>query len=301
MTRCPKVPPDKRQPRDILRIATAGETKNKRGSTVNRNVSIWGLLGIASLTASPVVAQDDSGDWQFAATLYGWFPDIAGHTNLPVDDTSIGVDIGTILDHLKMTGQGSLDFHKGRWGAFTDVVYLDVGETKNQVRNLEIGGVPLPATVTSEGEFDLKSLFWTLAGTYQLAAGSDSKTELLVGARLAQFDQQLDWQFAGDFGPIAPPPLTGSREASVDQWDAIVGLKGLVKLGANRKWAIPYHFDVGTGDSELTWQAMLGLSYGFGWGDIGLAWRYLDYDLKSGEAMKDMNFSGPAAGATFRW
>ena len=254
-------------------------------------------MGWASLSAAPVLAQEASDDWQFSATIYGWFPDIAGQSNLPVGDTSIGVDIGTILDHLKMTAQGSFEVRKGRWGAYTDVVYLDVGETKNNARNIDIGGVPLPGTVASSLEFDLKSLFWTFAGTWQLT----DNTALLAGARLASQDVQLDWEFAGDFGPIQPPPLTGSRRASVDQWDLIVGARGQFNLGDGGKWAIPYHFDIGTGDSELTWQAMLGVSYALGWGDLGIAWRHLEYDFESGGAIKDINFSGPAAGARFRW
>ena len=52
-------------------------------------------------------------------------------------------------------------------------------------------------------------------------------------------------------------------------------------LGSSHKWAMPYHFDIGTGDSDLTWQAELGVTYSFGWGDIGAVWRYLDYDLNS--------------------
>jgi len=31
------------------------------------------------------------------------------------------------------------------------------------------------------------------------------------------------------------------------------------------------------------------------------AWRYLYYDMPSGKAIKDINFSGPAIGLTFRW
>ena len=64
---------------------------------------------------------------------------------------------------------------------------------------------------------------------------------------------------------------------------------------------MPFHFDIGAGDSDLTLQAMLGLTYGFGWGDIGVAWRYLDYDLKSDGPIKNLNFSGPAAGVAVRW
>jgi hypothetical protein len=259
------------------------------------------LLGISSLAAPPASAQDSSNDWHFAATIYGWFPDIGGHTNLPVGDTTIGIDIGTILDHLKMTAQGSFEFRKSRWGAYTDIVYLDVGETRNETRNVAIGGVTLPATVASSLEFDLKSTFVTFGGTFQLADSSHVSSALLFGARLASFRQELDWEFTGNFGAVTPPPLTGNRSTSVDQWDAIVGIRGQFNLGAHGKWAVPYHFDMGTGDSDLTWQAVLGVSYSFGWGDIGVAWRYLDYDLGSGGAIEDMNFSGPAAGLKIRW
>ena len=62
-----------------------------------------------------------------------------------------------------------------------------------------------------------------------------------------------------------------------------------------------YYFDIGTGDSDLTWQAELGLTYSFGWGDIGVAWRYLEYDLESDGPIVDLNFNGPAVGAIFRW
>ena len=259
------------------------------------------LLCFTSLAAAPVMARGDSNDWHFAATIYGWFPDIGGHTNLPAGDTTISIDIGTILDHLKITAQGSFEFRKGRWGAYTDIVYLDVGETRNETRNVEIGGVMLPATVTSALEFNLKSTFVTFGATFQLADSPHATSALLFGARLANLDQELDWEFTGDFGPITPPPPTGNRSASTDQWDAILGLRGQFNLGADGKWAVPYHLDIGTGDSDLTWQAVLGISYSFGWGDMGVAWRYLDYDLGSGTAIRDLNFSGPALGLKIRW
>lgn len=59
--------------------------------------------------------------------------------------------------------------------------------------------------------------------------------------------------------------------------------------------------DAGTGDSDLTWQAAAGLGYTFGWGDVAIIWRYLDYDLPSDAKVADMNFSGPEAGVIFRW
>ena len=262
------------------------------------------VLGIASLAAPPLHAQEVTGSsgWQFAATIYGWLPDIGGHTELPLGGgNTINVDVSTILDHLKMTGMGSFEFSKGRWGGFTDLIYLDVGDSNSRTRNLSINGVPIPASVTAAADFDLKSTIWTLAATYGVVDRGEATFDVLVGARLAHMKEELKWTFTGNFGPITPPPTTGSADESVDQWDAIVGGKGRIAFGASQKWAVPYYFDIGTGDSDLTWQAELGLTYSFGWGDIGVAWRYLDYDLKSGGPIKELNFNGPALGAIFRW
>jgi hypothetical protein len=259
-------------------------------------------IGVACLAASPLHAADSGSDWQFAATIYGWFPDIGGHTEFANGaGSTIDVDVSSILDHLKMTAQGSFEFHKGRWGGFTDIVYLDVGDSNSRTRNLEIGGVPIPATVTTAADFDLKSTFWTLAANYWVIDSDATTFGVMFGARLAHMNEELKWTFSGNFGQVTPPPLTGSAGESVDQWDGIVGVQGRVRFGADHKWAMPYYFDIGAGDSDLTWQAEVALTYSFGWGDIGAAWRYLDYDLDSNGPIKDLNFNGPAAGVTFRW
>jgi hypothetical protein len=270
-------------------------TSSKR-SAVAASLSLL-LLAVAA----PISAQAADDDWHFSATIYGWFPDIGGHTTLPAGASSVDVDISQILDHLKMTFQGSFEMQKGPWGAFVDVVYLDVGASNSRTRNLSVGGVPIPASITANTDFDLKSTFLTLAGTYRIGSDEKSPFNLLFGARLANMDEVLEWQFTGVFGPIVPPPSIGSRGESVDIWDAVVGAKGRFAFGANGKWGVPYYIDIGTGDSDLTWQGMLGLSYSFNWGEIGAAWNYLDYDLGSDGPIKNLNFSGPALGARFRW
>ncbi|WP_161827380.1 hypothetical protein [Steroidobacter agaridevorans] len=78
-------------------------------------------------------------------------------------------------------------------------------------------------------------------------------------------------------------------------------MAGQGAFGQEHKWVIPYYLDVGTGDSDTTWQASLGLGYAFGWGDVTVAWRYLDYELKSGAPIADLSLNGPAVGVTFRW
>ena len=57
----------------------------------------------------------------------------------------------------------------------------------------------------------------------------------------------------------------------------------------------------GTGESDLTWQGIAGIGYAFNWGEIIAAWKYLDYNFKSGQKIEGLNLSGPALGVAFRW
>ena len=257
-------------------------------------------LGIALLAPVPATAQEISDDWQFTAMIYGWLPDIAGNSAFR-GDTGFEVDVSTILDHLKMGALGDFEMQKGHWGAFTDVIYLDVGDTASRTRDLTIDNEPLPATVTARLDFDLKVTIWTLGGSYRLIATPDATFDVLVGARLIDMKQELGWELSADIGGVEPPPRTGRRDSSASNWDGIVGAKGRFLFGADRKWAVPYYLDVGTGDSDLTWQGALGLAYAFDWGSVGAGWRYLDYELKSGAPIDNINFNGPVVGVSFRW
>ena len=260
------------------------------------------LLGIAALVPAHAIAEEISNDWRFAASLYAWLPDIAGNTSIRTDSgVPIDVDIDTILDHLEMVGQGAFGLQKGHWGAFTDVIYLGVGASKSRTRNLSIGGQPLPAAVTGRTDLDLDTLIWTLAGSYRVAASPAVTFDVLAGARYASIETKLQWEFTGDFGSVAPPPRTGNGNSTSDLLDGIVGVRGHFAFGQEHQWVIPYYLDVGTGDSDTTWQALLGLGYAFGWGDVSVAWRYLDYDLKSDAPIADLSLNGPAVGVTFRW
>src|SRR4030095_3907241 len=105
--------------------------------------------------------------------------------------------------------------------------------------------------------------------------------------------QTLGWNFSADLGPLNPS-RSGSKEIKVDNWDAIVGAKGRIYFGDNREWFTPWYVDVGTGQTDLTWQVIGGIGYAFKWGEVIGVWRYMDYRFKSGTPINDMNFSGPA-------
>jgi hypothetical protein len=240
---------------------------------------------------------------QWRASIYGWFPSIDGSTRFPTGGSgpSIEVDAGDVIDALKFTFMGALDVRKGQWGAFTDVIYVDLGATKSGSRDFTVGQMALPAGVTVNASLDMKSWVWTLAGTYGLDNTKQNTTDLLFGARMLYIKQTLDWAFSGSIGSLGLPGASGRAEVDDTNWDAVVGLKGVATISDDRRWVLPYYLDIGAGQSKFTWQALAGVGYSFDWGTATLAWRYLEYEFKSDAAIEDMNFSGPLLGVSFKF
>ncbi len=135
---------------------------------------------------------------------------------------------------------------------------------------------------------------------YAISDTPQNTTHLLFGARMLSVEQQFDWTFNGNIGSLGLPGRSGSQGVDETNWDAIVGLKGSVVLSADRRWVLPYYVDVGTGDSDLTWQAMAGIGYAFDWGTVTVAWRYLDYQFND-SPIEEMSLNGGLVGLTFRW
>ena len=258
------------------------------------------LCGAAALLSHSAFAQPTK-PWEFQASVYAYVPTISGTTTFPPRDGGSSVSVGEdILDNLKMAFMGSLEGSNGTWGVLTDLVYMDVGDARSGTRSISIGGMGLPAGASANVDYDLKGWAWILAGTYRLVSDRESKIDLLAGTRVLDVRQTLSWSLAGNVGSIALADRAGTRELDEQNWDVIVGAKGRTAFG-DGKWFVPYYLDVGTGDSKVTWQAYAGVGYSFGWGDIVGVWRYLDYEMKSGKAIENLDFNGPAIAAVFRW
>jgi hypothetical protein len=273
-----------------------------------RAMTVLGFAAGAFLPATSAAQSASPGfeseKWMFAATIYGYLPDIGGKLNFPVETggSSINVDAKTLIDHLKMTFMGALDVHNGKWGAFTDVLYLNVGGSKSQTHDFSIGRQGIPASTTADLNLDLKGFVWTIAGEYRVASDPKAWTvDVLAGARMLGVKPTLDWSIQGDLGPIPEAGRSGSKKLSEDLWDGIVGVKGRFAISDDRRWNLPFYLDVGTGQTQLTWQAAAGVSYSYQWGDVIAMWRYLAWKDSSGSPIESLNFNGPMIGATFRW
>jgi len=259
-------------------------------------------LCLAALLANHSSRAENSDEWRFNAMLYVYLPSVDGETTFPSSGGGSGasVDASKIVDNLNFAFMGTLEADKGAWGMFTDVIYLDIGDSESPSRDLSIGGT-LPVGATANIRYDLVGWLWTLAGSWHAASGPNYDLSVIGGARLIDVDQTIHWQLSGNIGTVALPDRAGDRTTGVNNWDAIVGLKGRGTFGEDHRWFVPYYVDIGAGESSLTWQAMTGVGYAFGWGDVMLAWRHIDYDMKSGGHIESVTFDGPAVAAAFHW
>jgi hypothetical protein len=176
---------------------------------------------------------------------------------------------------------------RGRFSIFTDVVYLSM--TKNgdgRVVSVEgdLGGnpisIPVGANLNLNTRSNLDGLAWTIATGYTIKETGKSSLDIFAGARLFDVDVSASWDLTADVtGPGGGQLLSaqGSRRAGTELWNGIVGVRGHIGIG-DGKWSVPYYFDAGAGSSDMTWNAIAGLSRAYDWGNLLLAYRHLEYD-----------------------
>jgi hypothetical protein len=254
------------------------------------------------LIASSTAAAAETRDWQFALTPYVWLPSVEGTGDFDTPPDGGGepeVEIGPVdyLEHLELALMLAGEARKGNWVFRADVVYVDFGNQRAGVRNVTGPGGVVEFPVNAGTTFSLDGLEWQGTIGYVFLSKPGISLEVLGGLRYLDVSAELDWQFDG---PLNLLPQSGRFSQDVELWDAIVGVRGRATFG-NDKWFVPFHLDLGTGDSDLTWQLFAGLGYAFSWGDVLAAYRHLEYDQKQGDLLQGVSLSGPAIGVTFRF
>ena len=252
-------------------------------------------------------AQGAEERWRFAITPYLWLPNVNG--TLKYEPQPGGgapaVDTGpnNYLENLSMALMLSGEARKGRWSILSDLIYLDFDKEQSNVRAVNFGGSLVSTSATGSTQSSLKGLEWTIASAYEAVQSPRATLGVLGGLRYFRIDAHSDWQLnATVSGPGAGQsfPASGGVSRRTELWDGIVGVRGRVRWGEGA-WFSPYYLDAGTGSSNLTWQSLIGIGYGFKWGDIVLAYRTVFYDQNDDKLLQDFRFSGTTLGATFRF
>lgn len=228
------------------------------------------LLTDASREACAQTVEKTS-DWQFGAEVYLWGASIGGET---ASKSDIEVDFDDIFDDLNIGFMGIFEVKKDKWSLLADVIYLDVSEGDTVAPDVRI-------------DIDLKGWVVTPVVTYNVVDSDRIELNALAGARYLYLKPELE-----EVGRIRV-------SESNSYWDGIVGLRGRVAL--TDVWYLPYHLDVGTGNSDFTWQVLAGIGYRLKRFDMTVAYRYLSWDFDDDEPLEDLDLHGPFVGLIFEF
>ena len=246
---------------------------NKVVGTVSSLAMVSSLLmgggDIAPVEAIvPDVVVNDS--WNYSASLYLWAAAIGGTTS---NGDDVDISFSDILDNLDFGLMGNIGAKKGKWTFETDVLYLKVSNEPD---------VPLPIE-----DLQLETWVVTPYAAYNVINSDQWNLDLLAGARYLYMKPELTL------------PITGVSDSDTS-WNGIVGITGNYKL--NEKWYMPFTFDVGSGDADITYQALAGVGYKYENFDLIAGYRYLKWEFDdSFVGFSDLDLSGPIVGAKFRF
>ncbi len=237
-----------------------------------------------------------AGDWEYSLAPYVWLPTISMDSanadrggRLPQLPGSPGLDVGPTdyLSALDFALMLAGDMRNGEWALLGDLIHLEFGVGDKDIDFLRPGTGPLAGNYN----MDLTADLYTRAGGRTLVKSDRYHLDALIGWRHISMDIRLREDRAGD---LIDTDLTFN--------DAFLALSGVYRF-EQPNWSLDYYADLGTGESDFTWQAKLGVAYEFGWGKLFANYRHLDYDFGDTKNFSDLNmtFSGPTIGARFEF
>lgn len=219
-------------------------------------------------------------DWRWSITPYLWGSSIATDVRFPAGQEVGGeLDFDDLLDKLDIAAQAHVEGHREKWGFFVDATYLSTSD--------EGARGPIAA------ETDVDTGLYEIAGVYT-PGGADGRFSAFVGARM--MDISLDMTFTGA-GPVGS---VERRSTDANLTDFMVG--GRYVLPLNESWFLNLRGDVGSGDSESSWNAVAMVGWRFT-ADRGnavlLGWRHMEIEIESNGVQTDLTMDGPFAGVMF--
>ena len=229
----------------------------------------------------PVIVDDFEADFR----IDGWIVQIdVGLESLATGlSSSVFIGFDDIISNLDWIVPLGADLRYKRVGFLPDLVALKMS-----------GGGTSPGPFFDKASYDLKLGILGLPAYLRLIDQPKTKFDLIGGARYLwiDFDIGLEGGSVGDaFGAAS-----AGTEAKI--WDGIVGMR--VQHEFTDKLFCSVYGDVGTGDSDLTYQILADVGYRFNDRfSLSAGYRYLHYDLGDADSNVELTGSGPQV--TLNW
>lgn len=272
-------------------------------------------LGIAVLfaitTSSGHAEAPDANGWRFTIAPYLWLPNVSGALSFSGNSSTEGgrLDLGTgpdsYLQNLQFLLMLQAEATKGDWAIVADAAYLDFSHQQTTLKTIGAASgatIAIPRELATNTGSSLSGGLFGFAAAYTALRAQWGTVEPLGGLRYLNLSASANWALSATFTQQGATLATqGSLSQTANIVDGIIGIRGRIRVGRNNRWYVPYYLDVGTGSSRYTVQASAGAAYAAKWGDVQLNYRYLTYQLGSGDLVQRLTLKGPMLSVAFRF
>jgi hypothetical protein len=263
-----------------------------RRSALVAAVLAAGVVGTAQAQQGPVVARaatqparTDS-DWESRFTTYFWLPRTDGSATVRGNSIDMSTDYGDALDGLHSTIGTAFHFESeaGNFSFLTDLTWVKFEDEKS-------GTAPKTEAEFTNGIYEFAGAFKLFDNRTPRGTKNELRVDGIAGIRWNDLKSELE-----------VPPL-GLTASSRRNWaDFFVGARARWQL--TDKLQIYGRGDIGAGESDAIWGALVGMDWRFERQialQAGYRWYSVDYDAGSGkhEFAYDFLIQGPFLGITF--
>jgi opacity protein-like surface antigen len=207
--------------------------------------------------------EDNPDQWKSQLSGYLWALSMDGTAEVLGNEIDLDLSFGDLLDDLDFALSLRFESHKGNMGYFLDGMAIRLKP--------ETTG-PMGGTISQE----VNSFIGEVGGIYHF----NPKVEGIYGVRYQAMDVEVDL-----------PAPAGTVEGDVDWTDIFVGLR-YVPVRTD-KWLVWLRGDVGGGDSDSTWNGVIGASYHINkrW-SLGGGYRILTNDYQEDDFSWNVDYQG---------
>ena len=219
--------------------------------------------------------------WSFAITPYFWMASLGGET---ATGDNISMPFSQVLENLNFALMTSAAAEKGRFGLYTDLIYMHLEGSKTTTANI------VRRSFEANLDATLKGFVTTTSVGYKVVDTPGTSIAGFAGFRYLWLQSELDFSL-GNFSASA----TGQGQVI----DAVVGLRGETSL--SERWNLGYYGDIGTGQSDATWQLYGAIGYEIRNIYLFAGYRYIGWRFDDVAGLDDLDIHGPAVGARFKF
>jgi hypothetical protein len=223
--------------------------------------------------------------WDVSVIPYFWPTRVDGDMAAGPRTVPVFLTFADAADNLA----GAFSFHaeaaKGRWGVLTDLSFIRLSSSA-------------PFTILNrpiEGEFKLDNLTFELGGSYLLNPAA--RIGVIGGLRTYTMAPRLE--FRGTNSQATP------IDTSQTSANAFVGITVRPRLA--ERWTFIGRGDVGGGNADFTWSALVGLEFRVAsWGGVEFGYKALGIHVTTDDEDRivseyDMTHYGPIFGFRLHW